>query len=54
MMVIDQLVPEKLLGERRCRPERGHAIDRVHGKMEAIEAVQNRHVEGCRGRPPPR
>src|SRR5208337_3881537 len=47
-LVVDELIPDRLLGVGGPRSELRHAIDHVAHKVEAIEIVQDAHVEWCR------
>ena len=39
-----------LLAEARGPlPEAGNTVDHIHHQMEAVEVVEHRHVERCRG-----
>src|SRR5215468_801593 len=50
-LVLDELIPDRLLRVRRPRAELRQAIDHVGHRVDPIELVPHRHVERCRGRP---
>src|SRR5262249_1693197 len=49
LLVVDELVADRLLGVGGPRPKLRHTVDHVAYQVEAIEIVQHAHVEGCRG-----
>ena len=49
LLVVDELVADRLLGVGGPRPELRHAVDHVAHQVEAIEIVQHAHVERRRG-----
>src|SRR5262245_50598719 len=49
LLMVDELVADRLLGVGGPRPKLRHAVDHVAYQVEAIEIVQHAHVEGCRG-----
>src|SRR5262249_13314572 len=49
LLVIDELVADRLLAVSSTRPKLRHAIDDVAHQVEAVESVPNAHVERCRG-----
>src|SRR5450759_2227370 len=48
LLVLDELVLELLLQMKALLACLRQAVDRVHHKMEAVQIVQHRHVEGRR------
>src|SRR6516225_577830 len=49
LLVVDELVADRLFGVGGPCPKLRHAVDHVAYQVEAIEIVQHAHVEGCRG-----
>src|SRR5262249_28434715 len=49
LLVVDELVADRLLGVSGARPELRHAVDDVAYEVEAIEIVQHAHIERRRG-----
>src|SRR5215472_12988067 len=49
LLVVDELVADRLLGVSGARPKLRHAVDDVAYEVEAIEIVQHAHVERRRG-----
>jgi hypothetical protein len=50
LLVLQQLVTDLLLGIRRAGPELRDAVNHVGDEMEAIQIIEDRHVEKCRRR----
>src|SRR5215467_4363008 len=49
LLVVDELVADRLLGVSGARPKLRHAVDDVAYEVEAIEIVQHAHIERRRG-----
>src|SRR5436190_22244161 len=45
LLVIDELVPNQLLGVSGARAERGHPIYYVCNKVKTVDVVHHRHIE---------
>src|SRR6186713_978776 len=45
VLVLEELVRDRLLGVGRARPELGQAVDHVAHEVEAVEIVHDDHVE---------
>src|SRR3974390_2859467 len=47
LLMVDELVSDRLLGISRPRPKLWYAVDHIAHQVEAIEIVEHAHVEGC-------